>query len=171
MFAILAFVNLCVPFTYEDRFFGKKLIKNIRSRTESYIERPTSTTCQLVAVIPEDRWTKPRNRLSDDIAIMWTDPYSSQIFLEGDRLRYHIPIGSLLELKCDHFRKHLTQVWYVHLTFRTADGPHELFLRPGENGIFLTVFNRSRQASAEQLFHRIELVIAEAKHRQQTKAD
>ena len=165
MFAIMMFVNLFVPFTYEDRSFSSKLKREIRSRPESYIATPASSLCQMVAIVPEDRWKKPRLWLSADVAIMWIDPYSSRIYLEGDQRRYCIPAGSLLKFETDFFRKELTQVWYVHLTFRTANGPQELYLRPGEDGLILKIRNQSRQMKAEQMYHRIELLIAEANHR------
>lgn len=149
---------LAAPFRMEDHYFAKRLRKAIRRRKGSLITHPNWPTSLYVAHVPRERWHEPTYNLTHEIGLLRIDAAAARLVVEGDRSRYQIPVDSLRAYDLASFDKGFYRCHILRLIFQTADGPRELCLRVGQEGMGINHSRRRRQETTEALLTHIDLI-------------
>lgn len=119
-----------MPFLSEDRMPKDALIRRLQKRDVPWLRSSSPEKSWYILHLPRSTWYATKFASTADIAMLHVGDEAIEI--EGDKIRYHIPLHSLLGCHSESFRRGGTPCAIVCLQFQTADGPLELCFRIGQ---------------------------------------
>lgn len=135
--AVGALVGAVVAFWYpaliEDLYSRRKMREAIRLRPDSLID-PDSVDATFVSITLREHWSEIRLTTAADIGLLQIDDERSEVRIETDRERLHIPAGSVVSCKpeCLYSRVDTwTANWLVRLVLQTQTQAEEVLLDLG----------------------------------------
>jgi hypothetical protein len=142
-----------------NRYLLARLTGELSQRPDRIVKE-SEADAEFVEVVPRAHWGKAMLETATDVGLLRIDARRREILFEGDRERWRIPAGAVLNCAAEPAMPPGSAVLYymLVLSVRTAEGPRELSLAVRATSLFPSG-NAWRQAWAEQAAARVRQML------------
>lgn len=153
--AVAGFMGIRNPSLLGNRYLLARTRGELSQRPDRIVKE-READAEFVEVVPRANWGKMMLETATDIGLLRLDTQRREIRFEGDRERWRIPAGAVLNCAAEPAMPPGSAILYYMLVLgvRTAEGPRELSLAVRATRLFPSG-NAWRQAWAEQTAARV----------------